>query len=83
MTDVKAVVAKEKGIVFGTEKTLKNIKAGKTKKVLIASDCLSDTKETLMRYAKIARAEVEQLKIPSEEIGMICKKPFPISVLSY
>lgn len=83
MTDLKSLLTKEKNIMLGTKGTMRNIKMGKTKKVFLASDCLESTKKDIIKYAKLAGAEVEQLDMPSSEIGMICKKPFSISVLSY
>lgn len=74
---------KEKKIIIGTEKTLKSIKSGKVSKVFLAKNCPDDVKQSVERYAEISKIDVVQLKESNEEIAMICKKPFPIGVLSY
>jgi len=71
---------KEKDLIIGTKRTLKNLKLGYTKVVFIASNCPEKIKKEIKSYKNI---EVIELKIPNDEVAMICKKPFPISVLSY
>lgn len=74
---------KERTITFGTGKTLKMLRNEKTKKVFIASNCPADTKETILHHAKLNNVEVVKLKLPNDEIGLTCKKPFSITVLCY
>jgi len=74
---------KEKTITFGTKVTLKNLKRGKVKKVFVASNCPKESKESLEYYGKIGNVEVVELKESSDEITTICKKSFPICVVSY
>jgi len=71
---------KEQKIIFGTIKTLKNIKLGHTKVVFLASNCPEKTKIQMKSYKNI---EVIELKIPNDEVAMICKRPHHISALSY
>ncbi len=82
LTELKKAL-KEPTITFGTNKTLKLLKNGKVKKVFLASNCPSDIKETLKRYAKLSKVDVVSLKLPNDEIGLTCKKPFSITVLCY
>lgn len=69
---------KEKTIIFGTEKSLKNLRNGKTKRVFLASNCPEKTRKEIKGYD----VEVIELKEPNTEIALICKRPHPISVLS-
>ena len=69
---------KEKTIVFGTERTFKNLKLGKCKKVFISSNCPDKIREEIKSYD----VEVIELSEPNTEIALICKRPHPISVLS-
>ena len=69
---------KEKNIVFGTERTLKNLKMGKCKKVFLSSNCPEKVRKRIESYDVI----VVELKEPNTELALICKKPHPISVLS-
>ena len=74
---------KEKDITFGTEKTLKKIRNGEVKKVFLASNCDEKIKEIIERYAKMGKFNIIHLDLPNDEVGLICKKPFAISVLCY
>jgi large subunit ribosomal protein L30e len=73
---------KSKGIIIGTDKALTNLKLGKIKKVYLSSNCSQETAESIKRYSKLGGAEVILLKYPNDELGILCKKPFSISVLS-
>lgn len=75
-------VLKGKNVVFGTNETVKGLKLGKVKKVLLASNCPQSVKETIAHYAKLANAVVIELDVPDKEIGLLSKKPFGVSVLS-
>lgn len=74
---------KEQTIIFGTEKTLKKLKKGEAKKIFISSNCPQHIKKDIEHYAKLTKTELVQLPQSNEELGMICKKPFFISVLCY
>ncbi|MFH0752079.1 MAG: ribosomal L7Ae/L30e/S12e/Gadd45 family protein [archaeon] len=74
---------KEKNLVFGTKATLRNLRQGKAKKIIIASNCPKEIREEIKHNAKLSKAEVAELELPDSEIGMICKKRFSVSVLSY
>lgn len=69
---------KEKKLIFGTEKTLKNLKLGKCKRVFISSNCPSKVREEIKSFG----VEVIELSEPNTEIALICKRPHSISVLS-
>jgi len=74
---------KEATITFGTEKTIKRMKNGNVKKVFLASNCPENVKKKIEHYSKLGNIETIKLDIPNDEIGLICKKPFSISVLCY
>jgi len=69
-------------MIFGTKQTIKNIKRGKVKKVFLARNCPNATKEDIEQYKKLTNIEVIQLNEPSDELMLICKKNFPVTVLS-
>jgi len=73
---------KSKGIVIGTGRTLKNLKLGKVGKVYLSSNCSEKARESIEHYSKLGKAEIVKLKYPNDELGILCKKPFSISVLS-
>lgn len=68
-------------LVIGTERSLKMLRLGRLSDVLLASNCISITEETFNKYCALAGAEVKKLALLSDELGVICKKPFAISVL--
>ena len=71
---------KDDKVIFGTEKTLKNIKLGKAKAVFLSSNCPEKIKNEIKSYKGI---EVIELKEPSDEVALICKRPHVVSVISY
>jgi large subunit ribosomal protein L30e len=73
---------KAKGITIGTEKALKGLKLGKISKIYLSSNCSDKTLESIDQYAKLSKAEIVKLDYPNDELGLLCKKPFSISVLS-
>ena len=72
---------KTKKLVFGTEQTIKNIKQDKIERFFISSNCKDATKKDLQHYAKIVKVECVDLKSSNKDVGIICKKPFSISVV--
>ena len=68
-------------LVVGLGATLNGLKLGKVSKVYLSSNCPDNTKKDLERYSKIAKIEFKVLGISNEELGVLCKKPFSISVL--
>ncbi|HZX44412.1 MAG TPA: ribosomal L7Ae/L30e/S12e/Gadd45 family protein [Candidatus Nanoarchaeia archaeon] len=69
---------KSKSMIIGTDRTLKQLKLGKIKKVYVSANCDQKTLDTISRYD----AEVVKLSYPNDELGILCKKTFSISVLS-
>jgi len=82
MKDLKEAVKDKKGLVIGTQRTLKRLKMGEIKKVYVSSNCPKDVLDDLEHYSKIYNIPLVKLKENNEELGIICKKPFHISVLS-
>ena len=80
--DLKKLIQTEK-VIFGTDRTLKNLKLGKVKKVLVASNCVETVNKSLKHYAKLSNVEFIKLGYANDELGLICKKPFSISVLGF
>lgn len=70
---------KEDRIVYGFKSTLKNLKNGKTSKVFLARNCPQEFKDAVSKYENI---EIMELKEPNKEVALVCKKKFPINLLS-
>ena len=80
-TGIKKLI-KTKNFVIGTERTIKNLKLGKVEKVIISSNCSEKVLNDLNYYASLNKTETIKVNYPNDELGVICKKPFFISVLS-
>lgn len=72
---------KAKNIIIGTERTLKGLKLGKISKVYLSANCSEKVKDSIEHYSKFGKVSVVKLKYPNDELGVLCKKPFSISVL--
>ncbi len=81
ISEIRKLV-KQKSIIIGTDRTLKNLKLGKIKTVYLSSNCSEKAKETIDHYAKLSKTSIIKLKYPNDELGILCKKSFYISVLS-
>ena len=68
-------------LVIGTDVVLKGLKKGHITKVFVAKNCAQDTLEELDYCQKLATFEVEKTDMTNEELGVLCKKPFSISVI--
>ena len=82
MKDLKEAVKDNKRLVIGTQRTLKKLKMNEVKKVYVSSNCPKDVLEDVEHYSKVHNISLVKLKETNEELGVICKKPFHISVLS-
>lgn len=74
---------KTKKPIFGSEKAIKELRTGKLTSVYISSNCKEETKEDILHYAKLSNVKVIELSETNEDLGIICKKPFNISVISF
>lgn len=79
--DIKELVKTDNAII-GTKETLRLLKEGKVKRVFVTSNCPDDVKQSIAYYAELSGAAVEQIPIPNDELGVICRKQFSISVLA-
>ena len=82
MKELKEAIKENKNLVLGTQRTLKKLKMNEVKKVYVSSNCPKDVLEDVEHYTKIHKIPLIKLKENNEELGVICKKPFFVSVLS-
>jgi len=80
VTDIKKEL-KTKKIVIGTKIVIKNLRLNKLEKVYIASNCSESSKKELEYYSKLLNIPIITLKQPNDELGVICKKQYSISML--
>ncbi len=82
MEDLKKALQENK-VIIGTDRVLKRLRIGKIKKVFVASNCPQILREDIKHLAKLHKIEVAETKEDNEQLGVICKKQFSISVLGY
>ena len=76
--DLKKVLA-SKNKIIGRNETISALRQGKLSDVLIAKNY--PKKEEIESLAKIGGANITVLKQTNDELGVMCKKPFAISVI--
>ena len=74
-------IVKEGKAVIGTKEVLSQLKLGKISKVYVTANCPEKIKKDIEHYAGLSDAKIVQLDQPNDELGVVCKKPFSISVL--
>jgi len=80
VAELKKVLESKKAVI-GTEETIKLIRQGKIMKVFLSSNCAPQAKDDIERLCKINNVEIVELAQNNDEIGVLCRKPFAISVV--
>lgn len=68
-------------VIFGERETLRAVRNGDIKLVVMASNCPYNLKGELAHHAKISGAHVYEYAGTSVELGSTCGKPFVVSML--
>jgi large subunit ribosomal protein L30e len=68
--------------LLGTKRSLKALREGKVATIYLTSNTPQYVKEDIQHYAGITDIDVIALDISNKELGVVCKKPFLVSVLS-
>ncbi|OFV67624.1 MAG: 50S ribosomal protein L30 [Candidatus Syntrophoarchaeum caldarius] len=63
-------------VVLGTKQTLKSIRNGRAKVVVVSANCPDSVRD------KIEGVPIQEYKGLNTELGPACGKPFPVSVLA-
>ena len=80
VTRVKNLVG-DKSLVVGTDITMKLLRTDKVKSVFMSSNCPAEVEDNIRRYAG-EKVEVEKLPMLNDELGVVIKKGFRVSVIS-
>ncbi len=82
-TNIEIRRAVETGKVdFGEKQAEKNILKGNGELIIISSNTKKLLKERLEHYAKISEIPFYEFSGTSTELGSVCGKPFPVSVMT-
>ncbi|MCL1965846.1 MAG: 50S ribosomal protein L30e [Candidatus Bathyarchaeota archaeon] len=77
-----ALAVKTGKVSFGANSALQNAKTGKTKLILLSSNCPKNVKEEIEAYSKISKVPVITYKGTSMDLAEVAGKLFIISALS-
>ncbi len=80
VSEVKKLMTASK-LVFGAGETVKLLRQGRLARVYLSTNCSPQAKSDIEHACKIVGIDVVELNQSSEEIGVLCKKPFAISVI--
>merc|ERR1711937_8805 len=77
-----ALVMKSGKSTLGYKSTLKTLRQGKAKLLLISSNCPALRKSEIEYYAMLAKTGVHHFQGSNNELGTACGKYYRVSVLS-
>jgi ribosomal protein L30E len=77
---IRSKISDSKALI-GADRTLKALRSKGLEKVFLAKNCPQTIKEDVEKFAKMANVDVVVLDQDNEELGVICKKTFFISVI--
>jgi len=69
-------------VEFGARRGISSSLQAKAKLFIVASNTPKEMKEQVENYAKLSNIPVIQFPGSSMELGSVCGRPFPVSVLS-
>lgn len=78
--EIKELLKTDK-IILGTEETFKEMKKNNISAVYLSSNVPKDTQDSINHYSELCGAKVINLSVPNDELGVLCQKPFYVSVL--
>jgi len=85
MTDLSksiALAVKTGKVLFGAKNTQKNVKTGKVRLIVAASNCPQKFHKDTKYYCKLSRIPLIVYDGTSKDLGIVCGKPYAVSVLA-
>ena len=79
-SDLRKKITENK-IVIGTQITKKKLLNKKLKKVIFAKNCSEEIRAEFEKYCKLIGTKYEESTLNNEELGILCRKQYPASVL--
>ena len=79
--EIKSIVRTGK-FVLGSKRSLKAIMMGRAKAVIVASKILPTIEADVLHYAKLGGVPVIRYQGTSYDLGLVCGKQFPVSVMA-
>jgi large subunit ribosomal protein L30e len=72
----------EENIIIGYNRVIKALKTGNPKMVIHANNISKNRLENILHNSKIKKIEVKEYPNDNVNLGLICGKPFSVSVLA-
>jgi large subunit ribosomal protein L30e len=69
-------------LIIGEKSTKRAVKAGKVSSIIVSKNAPSIVEKELEAMAKISNCEFSKVEKDNLELGVTCRKPFGVSVLS-
>jgi len=69
-------------VILGPDKSLKALKLGQARLVILALNCREVVRADVEHYAKLADIPIHVYHGDSTELGLACGKPFLVSVMT-
>lgn len=82
MSNSIRIAVKTGKVTFGFENTLKAVKKGKAKLVIVARNSPEDLRSQVEYYSKLSQVPVFEFKSSSLDLGSTCGKPFMVSTMA-
>ncbi len=85
MSDVNKVIAttvKTGKVLFGTKNAIRNAKTGRSKLVIVASNCPDKIRGDVEYYCRLSKIPIIIYDGTSIDLGAVCGKPFTVSTLT-
>ncbi len=72
---------KKKLAIFGSNNVIAGLKRGSVTSVFLSKNCNKDLVDKIKSIASASGAKVSVMDETSEELGVLCKKTFSVSVI--
>ncbi|MEM2890003.1 MAG: 50S ribosomal protein L30e [Candidatus Hadarchaeum sp.] len=68
-------------VIIGTRRSLKALKSGQAKLIIVASNCAPEALEDAKYYSHLSGVELRVYGGDSTSLGLACGKPFSVDML--
>ncbi|MGB9740829.1 MAG: 50S ribosomal protein L30e [Candidatus Bathyarchaeia archaeon] len=85
MVDIDKAIAtavKTGKVTFGANAAIYNAKTGRTRMIILASNCPKNIREDIEYYCKLSKVPLIIYKGSSLDLAAVCGKPYVVSALS-
>lgn len=72
---------KQDRLVFGAKQTTQLMRDRAAEKVYLAANCPDDVRREIEQYGRLSDVQVSVLEMPSDELGVLCRRQHMILVL--